>query len=162
TLEGDINNPRVVGVFDKSINVTTKLKKYSKQKVKELLLISGYILKSKSPTCGMERVTVYQGKKTPRKSGVGIYSKVLMNTFPALPVEEEGRLNDPALRENFFERVFLYRRWQELVENKITAKDIVAFHTCIKLSLMAHNVNALSMLRTKSCKSKRKKYSGFL
>ena len=101
--------------------------------------VSGYILKSDSPSCGMERVRVYGESGMPSKTGVGIYAGALMDRFPLLPVEEEGRLHDLPLRENFVERVFCYRRWRDLVAGGLTRGKLVAFHTAHKLLLMAHS-----------------------
>jgi uncharacterized protein YbgA (DUF1722 family) len=101
--------------------------------------LSGYLLKSDSPSCGMERVRVYRSSGIPSKVGVGIFARALMERFPLLPVEEEGRLHDLPLRENFIERVFCYRRWQDLVRDGLTRGKLVAFHTGHKLLLMAHS-----------------------
>ena len=101
--------------------------------------LSGYILKSDSPSCGMERVRVYRSSGVPGKDGVGIFARALMDRFPLLPVEEEGRLHDLPLRENFVERVFCYRRWRDLVLGGLTRGKLVAFHTAHKLLLLAHS-----------------------
>jgi len=87
----------------------------------------------------MERVKVYAGSGMPRHDGVGLFARALMRGFPTLPVEEEGRLNDPVLRENFIERLFAYRRVRDLVLSERSAGDVVAFHTAHKLQLMAHS-----------------------
>jgi len=145
-LIGDSKNPQVVGVKDPSIDITDKLKKYSEKRVKQFKTLSAYILKSKSPSCGMERVRVYQAKGIPSKMGVGVFAKALMQAYPQLPVEEEGRLNDPRLRENFIERIFIYRRWQELMDSGLTKQKLVAFHSQIKYTLMAHNVKVYQEL----------------
>lgn len=146
-LEGQVKDPKVVGVMDKSIDVTTALTTFSHKKIKTFTTISGYILKANSPTCGMERVRVYQGHgKPPKRSGVGIFAKALMTERSELPIEEEGRLNDPVLRENFIERVFMYRRWQELKASTITPRKLVQFHSTIKLALMAHNISGYKRL----------------
>lgn len=140
-LVGDPNKPQVVGVKDATLNVTKPLTAYSKQCVKELNDISGYILKSRSPTCGMQRVKVYGEKNSaPSTEGVGVFAKALMDAHPLLPVEEEGRLNDPILRENFIERIFAFRRWQDLLSERLTMGRLVEFHTQHKLTLMAHNL----------------------
>ena len=86
----------------------------------------------------MERVKVYDGNNIPHTIGVGLFARVFKNQFPFLPVEEEGRLNDMALRENFIESVFVYRRWLDTV-NKFTADNLVIFHTEHKLLLRAHS-----------------------
>jgi uncharacterized protein YbgA (DUF1722 family)/uncharacterized protein YbbK (DUF523 family) len=101
--------------------------------------LCGYILKSDSPSCGMERVRVYGSSGIPSKTGVGIYARALAERFPLLPVEEEGRLHDLPLRENFVERVFSYRRWKDLVGGRLTRGTLVEFHTRHKLLLLAHS-----------------------
>jgi uncharacterized protein YbgA (DUF1722 family) len=101
--------------------------------------LSGYVLKSDSPSCGMERVRVYRLSGIPSKDGVGIFARALMDRFPLLPVEEEGRLHDLPLRENFVERVFCYRRWRELVASGLTRGKLVAFHAAHKFLMLAHS-----------------------
>jgi uncharacterized protein YbgA (DUF1722 family)/uncharacterized protein YbbK (DUF523 family) len=138
-LAGDPGAPRAVGVRDPAVDVTDKLYAYGRRTARKLSDISGYILKSKSPSCGMERVKVYPGPgRMPVKQGVGIFARALLETLPNLPVEEEGRLCDPVLRENFIERVFAYQRWQVLRASRMSPAKLVDFHTAHKLSLMAH------------------------
>ena len=103
------------------------------------LALCGYVLKKDSPSCGMERVKVFGGAGLPRRDGVGIYARALRGAFPNLPVEEEGRLRDPDLRENFIERVFAYARLRALFRGGWKPADVVAFHTAHKLQLMAHS-----------------------
>ncbi len=119
---------------------TDALAKYSTKRCLALAteLLDGYILKAKSPTCGMERVKVYKGNGV-RKDGVGAFAKVLMATMPELPVEEEGRLNDPRLRENFISRCYAYHRWQEMAAEGLSRHRLVKFHQAHKFALMAHN-----------------------
>ena len=100
--------------------------------------LCGYILKKDSPSCGMERVKVYDGNTIPGRNGRGLFADALMRRYPNLPVEEEGRLNDPPLRENFVERVFAYRRLRSFFERGWTVGGLIAFHTAHKLQLMAH------------------------
>lgn len=95
----------------------------------------------------MERVWVYGPTGTPQKSGRGLFAAALLDRFPHLPVEEEGRLCDPRLRENFVERVFAYRRLRSLVAMRWTVKDLVAFHTAHKFQIMAHSPQAYKTLR---------------
>ena len=104
--------------------------------------LSGYILKSDSPSCGMERVRVYRATGIPCKDGVGVFARALMERFPGLPIEEEGRLHDLPLRENFVERVSCYRRWRDLVADGLTRRKLVAFHAAHKLLLLAHSPKA--------------------
>ncbi|BAV34858.1 hypothetical protein SCL_2581 [Sulfuricaulis limicola] len=145
-LVGAASAPRAVGVKDASIDVTDKLAAYGKQQARKLDDLSGYVFKSRSPSCGMERVKVYQHAGVPAKSGRGIYADAFLSGQPWLPAEEEGRLSDPRLRENFIERVFVYRRWQELAAQGLSAGRLVEFHTRHKLALMAHDVEAYRAL----------------
>lgn len=136
-LVGDPDDPRAVGVKNPSLDVTEKLAAYGRQQAERLAILSGYILKSKSPSCGMERVKVY-GSGGASRPGRGLYAAAFMAERPTLPVEEEGRLGDPTLRANFVERVFAYHGWQRLARQGVTAKRLVAFHTAHKLTVMAH------------------------
>ena len=104
------------------------------------------MLKKDSPTCGLERVKVYGTGGMPLKSGRGLFADALVTRFPRLPVEEEGRLNDPRLRENFIERVFAYRRLANLFAARWSMGDVVRFHTIHKLTLMAHRPESYQRL----------------
>lgn len=108
--------------------------------------LCGYVLKKGSPSCGMERVRVFNPGGMPSKSGRGLFAEALLGHFPNLPVEEEGRLYDPRLRENFIERVFAYRRLRTLFAGRWKQGDLVAFHTAHKLLLMAHSPRAYASL----------------
>lgn len=101
--------------------------------------LDGYVLKKDSPSCGMERVKVYGGDGPGTRDGRGVFADVLLQRLPLLPVEEEGRLCDPRLRENFIERVFAYRRIKDLFRSKWTTGDLVRFHTANKMALLAHS-----------------------
>lgn len=119
---------------------TADMSRYSRDKVRALAAanLSGYVLKKDSPSCGMERVRVHQrGMRT--RNGRGLFAEALLVAMPNLPVEEEGRLNDPALRENFIERVFAYQRLRSLFADRWTAGSLVRFHTRHKLQLLAHS-----------------------
>ena len=107
--------------------------------------LSGYVLKKDSPSCGMERVKTY-GDDGPQRNGRGLFAAVLLDRFPLLPVEEEGRLSDPTLRENYIERVFAYRRLKDLFCGRWTTGGVVAFHTAHKMSLLAHSTSAYTEL----------------
>jgi uncharacterized protein YbgA (DUF1722 family)/uncharacterized protein YbbK (DUF523 family) len=115
------------------------MRAYSAQRVEKLAAaeLSGYVLKKDSPSCGMERVKLY-GEGMPTKSGRGVFAEALLARFPNLPVEEEGRLCDPRLRDNFVERVFAYQRLRRFFSDRWTVGGLVAFHTAHKLQLMAH------------------------
>lgn len=103
------------------------------------LNLSGFVFKRGSPSCGMERVRVYTPQGMPSHSGTGIFAKAFRDEFPLIPVEEEGRLCDPALRENFIERVFCYHRFQDLLHNTLTRQALIHFHTIHKYLLLAHS-----------------------
>jgi uncharacterized protein YbgA (DUF1722 family)/uncharacterized protein YbbK (DUF523 family) len=103
------------------------------------LKLSGYVFKKNSPSCGLERVRVYDQKNMPVRRGRGLFAAALTKRLALLPVEEEGRLNDAALRENFVERVFAYCRWQAALTGTKTAHRLVEFHTRHKLLLLAHS-----------------------
>lgn len=130
---------RVVGTRHPGLDVTEALYRYGHRMGRELRDISGYILKRGSPSCGMERVKVYTRTGTPHKSEAGMYTRAFMEIQPLLPIEEEGRLGDPVLRENFIGRVFVYHRWQRLRRKRLTAARLVDFHTRHKLLIMAHS-----------------------
>ena len=100
--------------------------------------LSGFILKKDSPTCGPSRVKVHSGGNSTRQ-GTGLFAAALIERHPLLPVEDEGRLNDPILRENFFERVFAYRRLTDVLSRDWRNRDIVALHTREKLLLRSHD-----------------------
>ena len=139
-LLGDPSAPRLV--FGKTGgDQTAAMQSWATTRLEQLATMDlcGYILKSDSPSCGMERVRLYGEGGMPSKTGVGIYARALMDRFPLLPVEEEGRLHDLPLRENFVERVFCFRRWRDLVAGRLTRGKLVAFHTAHKLLLMAHS-----------------------
>ncbi|WP_252178721.1 DUF523 and DUF1722 domain-containing protein [Endozoicomonas sp. 4G] len=146
-LVGDIQQVRVVGTDHPDVDVTDQLTDYGYQKARELTEISGYILMQKSPSCGMERVKVYHENGCPSGvSAAGAYAKALMAAKPLLPVEEEGRLHDPVLRENFFTRVYAYHRWHNEVLNNPSHAALVHFHSTHKYMIMAHNPSDYSAL----------------
>ncbi|MFM1892274.1 MAG: hypothetical protein RLZ44_1351 [Pseudomonadota bacterium] len=138
-LVGEPGAVRAVGVKDGSVDVTEALESYAFDTLTQLQDVSGYVFKSKSPSCGMERVKLYDAKGTPSNHGVGVYARVVMEAMPHLPVEEEGRLHDPVLRENFVNRVFVYQRWQQLRRSVLRASALVAFHARHKYMVMAHS-----------------------
>lgn len=130
---------RVLGVKDANLDVTERLATFSRERVKQLGSLCGYILKKGSPSCGMERVKVYSEQGMPLAAGSGLFAEALMSAHPELPIEEEGRLGDPRLRENFIERVFVYHRWRQTMAEGVTPGRLVAFHSAHKLIVMAHN-----------------------
>ncbi len=146
-LVKDKGEIRVQGTKDPSLDVTEKLHRYGKKIGTQSNQLCGYIFKAGSPSCGMERVKTYNTKGLPLKSdGTGGFAQQIMLAQPNMPVEEEGRLNDPGLRENFIERVFTYYRWKELCSSRLTPARLVDFHSRQKLSVMAHNQAAYRRL----------------
>ena len=139
-LVGDIDNPRVLGVADTGLDVTGRLRDYAESQIDAFQDLSGFVLKKDSPSCGMERVKVYDTKGThATRKGVGAFARVLMERMPLLPVEEEGRMNDAVLRENFINRVYVYQRWRQLLADGVTAARLIEFHTAHKYMVMAHS-----------------------
>jgi uncharacterized protein YbgA (DUF1722 family)/uncharacterized protein YbbK (DUF523 family) len=130
------------------VDQTTRMTAYAARRLTELADedLCGYVLKRDSPSCGMTRVKIYDAAGQAARSGVGLFAAALLTRFPDLPVEEEGRLTDPALRENFIERVFACRRLRDLFDGRWTAGDLVRFHTAHKLVLMAHAPAAYAAL----------------
>jgi uncharacterized protein YbgA (DUF1722 family)/uncharacterized protein YbbK (DUF523 family) len=128
-LEGDPRAPRLVSRTTRT-DLTARMRAFARRRVRalEALDLCGYILKAGSPSCGMRG-----------RQGVGAFARVLLERMPLLPVEEEGRLNDPRLRENFIERVFASRRVKDLLATGSAARDLVAFHTRHKFLVLAHS-----------------------
>jgi uncharacterized protein YbgA (DUF1722 family)/uncharacterized protein YbbK (DUF523 family) len=120
---------------------TERMLSYAARRIGELaaLDLDGYVLKKDSPSCGMERVKVYDSHTIPTKSGRGLFAEEILRRLPDLPVEEEGRLNDPLLRENFITRVFLHHRWREAERAGWSRAALMRFHERHKLLLMARN-----------------------
>jgi len=124
------------------------MQRYAERRVSDLerLGLCGFVLKKDSPSCGMERVKVYDGPGPPSRNGRGLFAGTLLHRLPHLPVEEEGRLNDPALRDNFIERVFAYRRLRSLFSGRWKLGALVEFHSAHKLQIMAHSPKTYSDL----------------
>lgn len=139
-LVGDPAHPRLLTIKS-GRDHTRALEKMTTGRLAELenLDLSGYVFKRGSPSCGVERVRVYTEQAMPSHNGVGIFARAFIEHFPLIPVEEEGRLCDAPLRENFIERVFCYRRYQDLLQNGVTRQAVVQFHTIHKYLLLAHS-----------------------
>lgn len=121
-------------------DLTDRMQTWAKGWLSGAADLEGFVLKKDSPSCGMERVRVYPlpDEGTAERSGVGIFAAALAEHLPSLPVEEEGRLNDPTLRERFFERVFAHRRWRRFRATDPGVGDLMAFHAAAKMSLLSH------------------------
>ena len=141
-LVGDFSAPRLMTQKTKK-DCTLIMQQWARQRLGELesLNLDGFVFKSNSPSSGMERVKVYPAPgKAAVKKGRGIFAGMFMDRFPLLPVEEEGRLHDDNLRENFIERIFVMQRWRTMLTESNSRKGLVAFHTRHKMQLMAHSV----------------------
>jgi uncharacterized protein YbgA (DUF1722 family)/uncharacterized protein YbbK (DUF523 family) len=139
-LTGDPARPRLVTIRT-GRDLTDQMTAWGTRKMRELEKeqLCGYIFKSRSPSSGMERIKVYNEQGVPAPVGVGIWARMFMERFPEIPAEDEGRLNDPVLRENFIQRIFVFKRWREMVEGGMTPGALVQFHTRHKLLLLAHS-----------------------
>ena len=142
-LERGREGLRLVGTRSRREHTAAMLA-YARQRLAELEAaeLSGFILKKGSPSCGMERVRVHTESGGAERNGRGLFAEALIERLPLLPVEEEGRLGDPALRENFFERVFAYRRLRGLFDARPCMGELVRFHSREKLLLMAHDAGS--------------------
>ena len=139
-LVGDPENPRLM-TTKTQIDHTDRMLSWAKARVEELEKekLCGFIFKSKSPSSGMERVKVYSEKGMPQQIGVGLFARAFMDHFPLIPVEEEGRLHDPKLRENFIESIFVLKNWRETIDQNRSLSGLVDFHTRQKLLLLSHS-----------------------
>lgn len=141
-LVGDPNNPRLVTTRS-NIDHTERMTAWANKRVRELEAenLCGYIFKSDSPSSGLLRVKVYNDKGMAEKKGVGLFAKAFTAHFPLIPVEEEGRLNDPKLREMFIEQIFTLKRWRETLALGHHARHLIDFHTRHKLLILSHSTS---------------------
>ena len=139
-LEGDGDAPRMIAPKS-GADWTDRMNAYAARRVRELAGddLCGFVFKQKSPSCGVFRVKLYQEKGMPRHDGRGLFAAEYAARNPLVPIEEEGRLNDPVLRENFIERVFALHRLKQLFGGRWKRGDVVAFHSREKYLLMAHS-----------------------
>jgi uncharacterized protein YbgA (DUF1722 family)/uncharacterized protein YbbK (DUF523 family) len=139
-LEGDPEHPRLM-TRQSRIDKTEQMLAFCATKVPELERadLCGFLFKKDSPSSGLFRVKVYGPSGIPVKSGSGLFAAAVARHFPLLPMEEEGRLNDPAIRENFIERVFSCRRWKDFLLGRPGLGDLVEFHSRHKLLVMSHS-----------------------
>ena len=130
------------------IDHTDGMKSWARRRLDELARedLCGYVLKKDSPSCGMERVKLFGTGGMAERQGRGLFAAALLERFPTLPVEEEGRLSDPRLRENFIERTFAYRRLKDLFDGRWSIGSLVRFHTSHKMSLLSHSTTAYQEL----------------
>jgi len=143
-LSGDPDAPRLVTVRTGK-DLTDQMRSWAAGRVGELEgeQLCGFIFKSNSPSSGMERVKLHDANHIPSPRGVGLFARAFMDHFPLLPVEDDGRLHDAGLRENFIERIFIFKRWREMLEDPRKLKHLVEFHSRHKLLVMAHSPKIL-------------------
>ena len=146
-LVGDAEHPRLVTTRT-GIDHTDAMQAWARRRLKALEKenLCGYIFKCDSPSSGMVRVKVYNDKGQPEKKGVGIFARAFMDHFPLIPVEDDGRLHNPAIRENFIEQVFTLKRWRETRSRRSCVGNVVDFHSRNKLLLMAHSPKHLNAM----------------
>ena len=139
-LVGDPQNPRLI-TFKSKTDHTDRMQRWARKRVKELEKedLHGFIFKSDSPSSGMIRVKVYTEKGMPVKKGVGMFAREFMLNFPLIPAEDDGRLHDARIRENFIERIFTLRRWRETIAGGKSMGSLVDFHTHNKLLILSHS-----------------------
>jgi len=162
-LTGDPQSPRLVTVKT-GIDHTDKMATWARIKLDKLepLQLCGFIFKSKSPSSGMRDIKVYDSHGMPSKKGAGLWAIHFMKRFPLIPVEDDGRLNDPGLRENFIERIFTVHRWQNFLNHDPDVKGLIQFHTEHKLQIMAHSPKGLRDLGKQVAKANKANLSGTL
>jgi uncharacterized protein YbbK (DUF523 family)/uncharacterized protein YbgA (DUF1722 family) len=146
-LVGDPQHPRLVTIETK-VDHTNALERMATNRIEGLrkLDLCGYVFKKSSPSCGIARVRLYNEHGRFSRKGVGLFARAFIEQFPLIPVEEEERLCDQTLRENFIERVFCYRRWQDLVQSGVTRETLARFHEHHKYVLMAHHPQQYEVL----------------
>lgn len=154
-LEGDLESPKLITSKTKQ-DMTDRMLRWAMKRVVELEKenLCAFIFKSDSPSSGMERIRVYNEKGMPVKKGIGIFARIFMDHFPLLPVEDEGRLHDPELRENFIERIFTLKRWREVLAKKENRGSVVDFHTKHKLLILSHSPKHYQMMGMLVAKAK--------
>jgi uncharacterized protein YbgA (DUF1722 family) len=139
-LVGDPEHPRLIAPKS-GTDHTERMVAWARERVEQLASekLHGFIFKKDSPSSGLFRVKVYDEHGMAQRNGIGMFPREVMRRFPLLPVEEEGRLHDARLRENFIDRLFAYSRWMAMLETAGSPGGLVEFHTAHKLTLMAHS-----------------------
>ena len=146
-LVGDPADPRLI-TTKSGVDHTERMERWSTRRLDELAGqdLCGFVFKSASPSSGLKGVKVYDEKGSPSRRGVGLFARAFTERFALLPVEDDGRLNDPGIRENFIERVFVFRRWKDFEQADGSIKGLVGFHTDHKLLIMSHDPRSVSAL----------------
>lgn len=146
-LVGLASQPRAIGTINTQLDVTDALSAFGQKTGAELTDLCGYIVMQKSPSCGLLQVKVYPADSAvPVLEGRGVFTAALMQAQPNLPIEEEGRLNQPVHLDNFMTRVFAYAQWQQLLQSGLSAKKLYEFHARYKYQLMANSPSGCTAL----------------
>jgi uncharacterized protein YbgA (DUF1722 family) len=124
------------------------MKKWAADKLRQLDKedLCGFIFKSKSPSSGISDIKVYTPSGMPSNRGTGIFGGAFMRYFPLIPIIDDGRLHNPNLRENFIEQVFVYNLWKDFLKNGPELRDLITFHTNLKLLILSHSPKHYSTL----------------
>tara|TARA_B110000503_G_scaffold109433_1_gene163746 strand:- start:1439 stop:2440 length:1002 start_codon:yes stop_codon:yes gene_type:complete len=139
-LVGDPRSPQLVSSTDSTLDLTPQLIEGFEKKLPEMGHLDGYILMKNSPSCGLERVKVYQPNGHPHQiRTAGVFAKALKAQYPLMPIEEEGRLQDNKLFDNFLLRVYAYSNFRKEVLEQASLHKLIVFHSRYKYLLMAHN-----------------------
>ena len=142
-LIGEPENPTLTYTTDiqkEQLDLTDQLVSGFKDKLPGFAELDGYILMKNSPSCGLTRIKVYQENGYPHEQkGQGIFTAALQKLYPNLPVEEEGRLHDDKLYENFVLRVYAYHNFRHEVLAEPSVHKLIQFHSSYKYVLMAHS-----------------------
>ena len=139
-LSGDASSPRLVTIKT-GIDHTDGMRRWSEKKLKQLEKegLCGFIFKARSPSSGIYGIKVYTSSGMPAGKSEGIFGGAFRRSFPLIPVLDDGRLHDPDLRENFIEKIFVYKRWTDFLRSRKNIGELVSFHTDLKLLIMAHS-----------------------
>jgi uncharacterized protein YbgA (DUF1722 family)/uncharacterized protein YbbK (DUF523 family) len=142
-LVGTAEAPRMLGTKT-GTEWTERMNAFASERAESLAGedLDGFVFKKSSPSCGLFRVKLYDKNGVPTYAARGLWAATMARRHPLLPMEEDGRLNDPRLRENFVERLFVHRRWKDCLARRTGIKDLVAFHASVKLTLLAHSPTA--------------------
>lgn len=146
-LIGDPASPRIVTIRT-GVDHTEGMKKWAADKLTQIEKedLCGFIFKSKSPSSGIGGIKVYASSGIPSNKGTGIFGGAFMRYFPLIPVIDDGRLHNPNLRENFIEQALIYKRWNTFIKNDPKIRDLVVFHTNLKLLILSHSPKHYSTL----------------
>jgi uncharacterized protein YbgA (DUF1722 family)/uncharacterized protein YbbK (DUF523 family) len=137
-LVGDVDAPRAVDSKSMTIDYTEQLQNFADKQVDKLKQLSGFVFCKASPSCGTNRVKVYNDKGHSQAVGMGVFAAKVQKHCPDLPIEDDGRLNDPLIRDSFIKRVYIYQEWRQLLTDGLSKHRLIKFHTRHKFTLLSH------------------------